>query len=150
MDFDAILRFSVLIAAGVGLTTFLLGGFVTPVSGHWRDGDRLVDLHQWGPWLRGLADRPGGREQYRGIASFGRVWLARRDYGHGHLKRLGFVEEAIPVVEGAVTARLRFRLRARRLEGEFIGLRFDFSDPPVRIVSTAEIAGTERSWERAG
>ncbi len=150
MDVDAIFRLSVLIAAGVGLITFLLGGFVTPVSGHWRDGDRLVDLQQLGPWIRGQAERPGGLERYRGIASFGRVWLARRDYGPDHLKRIGFADQAIPVVDGQVTARLRFRFRGRHLEGEFIGLRFDFSDPPVRILSTAQIPATARRWERAG
>ncbi|MEL6545124.1 MAG: hypothetical protein AAFQ82_10900 [Myxococcota bacterium] len=148
MDFDATLRLSFLLITGTGLAIFLLGGFVTPVAGRWRDGDRWVELNQLGPWLQGHAKRPGGSERYRGFAFFGQIWLARRSYGADHLRALGFAEDALPVVEGAMTAKLRFSRRGRRLEGSFTGIRFDFSDPPVRILKVGRVAATDRVWER--
>ncbi|MEM6730240.1 MAG: hypothetical protein AAF658_01720 [Myxococcota bacterium] len=149
MDADALLRLVVIVAVAVGGTGFLLGGFLTPVSGRWRDGQRTIELDQLGPWLTGRSERPGGHEIYKGFAVFGRVWLSRRNFGEQHLRELGFAESAIPVVDGAITARLRFRSSSGRLRGEFIGLRFDFSDPPVKILRAAQIAATERVWERA-
>ncbi|HBU48006.1 MAG TPA: hypothetical protein DEB46_06810, partial [Myxococcales bacterium] len=70
--------------AGWGVVSFL-GGLFTPVGGRWSDGQRRIDLKQFGPFVRGECRREGGREIYTGTAQFGRVRLARRDEGKQHL-----------------------------------------------------------------
>ncbi|MEO1480562.1 MAG: hypothetical protein AAFU77_00540 [Myxococcota bacterium] len=148
MDLDFLLRMIGMGALGGGIVIFVLGGLFTPIGGIWRDGDRIITLTQLGPWVSGTADRDGGRETYSGYAWFFRVRLARRSHGERHLRLLGFQADAVPVVDGAVTARLRFILRDRRLDGEFSGVRFDFSEPPVRILTSAALAPAQRSWTR--
>lgn len=148
MGADELLRFAVGGALVLGALVFLIGGFLTAVSGRWRDGERLVELNQFGPWIRGRAERPGGYETYAGIASFGTVWLSRRDFGLEHLEKIGFAPITAPVVDGTVTARLKFRAQPTQLAGEFVGLRFEFSESPVEIVSQARLPPTDRIWTR--
>lgn len=148
MDIDLVLRIVGLVGLGLGTSVFLLGGFVTSVAGVWLDDDRIITLTQFGPWVRGTADRDGGHEVYAGIAWFQRVWLSRKSHGERHLRLLGFQPDAIPVVEGAITARLRFSVQDDRMDGEFLGVRFDFTERPVKILRAATLAPAPRSWTR--
>ncbi len=124
------------------------GGLATRVAGSWTDGDRRIVLHQRGPLVHGLCERPGGSELYTGFACFGWVWLRRRSFGREHLAALGFPEHVLSEVAGQVTGRLRLRRVAGALSGTFTGVRFSFSGEPARIASVRELAPTERRWQR--
>ena len=134
--------------AGWGVVSFL-GGLFTPVGGRWSDGQRRIDLKQFGPFVRGECRREGGREIYTGTAQFGRVRLARRDEGKQHLMALGFAEEVTPLIEGELMGRLDLKLRGRQLMGTFEGRRIASGRNPARILSVHRVKKTARIWTRA-
>ncbi|MEE8410771.1 MAG: hypothetical protein V3T05_14320 [Myxococcota bacterium] len=132
-------------AFGVGM----IGGLMTPVGGVWRDGDRLIYLKQLGPLLRGRAERDGGFETYAGWALFGRVWIVRRDFGRQLLMAIGFPEETVEQIRGRISARLRFRITADELVGDFRGTRFTLKGVPQQVVAERPEKPVSRAWQRA-
>ena len=128
--------------------TWLGWGFALSVNGIWWDRDRKILLHQFGPWLWGRCETTGGFQQYRGVLSFGRVLLSRRDFGEAHLRALGFSEEQARLVDGNIMVRLKLRLEGDHLEGELEGTRFQFAPDSVKIVSVNVTLPEARSWER--
>ena len=69
MSADDVLRTALVAAIGLGAFYALIGGLMTRVSGRWRDGDRVITLRQFGPFVSGQATRPGGWERYSGFAA---------------------------------------------------------------------------------
>lgn len=126
----------------------IIGGLMTPVAGAWRDGDRVIYLQQIGPRVNGRAERAGGYETYSGWALFGRLWIARRDYGRQLLMTIGFPEETVEQIRGRVSARLSLRLVGDELAGYFRGTRFTFEGVPQRVVAERPEKPTLRKWKR--
>ncbi|MBN2430825.1 MAG: hypothetical protein JXQ27_05085 [Acidobacteria bacterium] len=145
---NELFRWIFLSALGLGMLVWFIGGWLTSVSGRWRDGQRVVELFQFGPWIRGICRPPGGEERYKGTAWFGRVRLVRRDYGEVHLRQMGFPEEVLHLMEGQVTGYFRFRMRDLELVGEFEGRRFRFGLRPPRITGMGRQDPVPRAWEQ--
>ncbi len=139
------------LVGGVAGWAFLsfIGGLLTPVGGRWSDGERRIDLKQFGPFLRGECLREGGKEIYTGTANFGRVRLSRRDEGKAHLMALGFAEEVTPLIEGELMGRLDLKLQGKRLTGTFEGRRIASGRNPARIISVHRVKKTQRVWTRS-
>ncbi|MEZ4271325.1 MAG: hypothetical protein R3C68_07795 [Myxococcota bacterium] len=149
MDINEVIRWGVFGLLTVAMLTAFLGGWLTRVSGSWRDGDRHIELEQFGPWVNGHCSRVGGREIYKGTAFFGRLKLSRMDDGTDHLKAVGFEAEAIPLLKGQIMASLDLRLEeGDTLRGVFEGRRFKFGEEPLRITSVTRVAPTPRVWQR--
>jgi len=148
MEFDLLVRWAVAGSILLGIGTFVLGGLLTPVAGVWGDGDRRIELTQFGPRVRGSCERPGGSESYSGFALFGYLWLSRRDRGQTYLISMGFPAKGVHNVAGMVTARLSLRLRSGALAGTFRGMRFRFNGE--KVASATLTAPAERLWERLG
>ena len=125
-------------------------GFAISVSGVWRDRDREIRLEQLGPILWGRCEVPEGLQRYRGVVSFGRVLLKRRDFGEAHLRGLGFNEEQARLVDGNIMVRLRMRLVNDRLVGVLEGTRFQFAPNTAKIVSVTVTSPEDRTWVRSG
>jgi hypothetical protein len=138
-----IISLAILIAVVGGL-----GGLLTRVAGKWRDDDRLIDLHQFGPWVTGKCTRPGGGELYKGLALYGTVRLTRYTWGNQQLVDMGFTPDVIPLLEGRAFANLKFRLDGAELHGQFWGRKFTFEYEPPAIKAVARIAPAERVWMR--
>jgi len=145
---EDVLRILIFAGIPIAMAAFVIGGFMVNIAGRWRDGDRIIDLNQSGPWVNGHCPRPGGGENYRGIILFGRISLRRTEYGAEHLKNIGFNEEQAQYIKDQATARLRFRLEGDVLRGTFEGRRFRFDQKPVRIKSVTPVEPTERLWIR--
>ena len=69
------------ITGGIVGVAWVVGGFLSPVAGQWRDRDRLVELKQFGPWIWGSCKISGGSQRYLGKIWLGNLLLSRRDYG---------------------------------------------------------------------
>jgi hypothetical protein len=149
VNIDALLRNALLISLGLWLLYMLLGGLTTRVGGAWRDGERLINLRQFGPLVSGDALRDGGWERYSGTAVWGRLRLRRSDGGLQHLQSLGFAAEVAPLLENQVMASFDLRLRNGQLNGTFQGRVIRSERRPARIVSIHSTAPKERLWVRA-
>ena len=149
MTVDTVLRNALLIGLVLGITYLVVGGLLTRVSGHWRDGERLIHLRQLGPLVSGKAIREGGWERYSGTAIWGRVRLRRSDGGLAHLETLGFAAEVAPLVEDQVMATFDLRLKGANLEGSFQGRIIRSERRPPRIISVHSTPPKPRSWTRA-
>ncbi len=150
IDADTLLAILVASALAIFAVAALMGGLLTSVGGLWQDGDRLIELWQVGPRLSGRCPREGGHELYRGWALFGRVWLARASVGDALLLAMGLPRSALKQLNGAVSARFRFRLCGDRLDGEFLGTQFHFTGEPQKLAGTTVNAPTVRQWLRKG
>jgi hypothetical protein len=146
---DEILRYTLISAGLLAVVVAALGGWLTPVSGSWRDGDRLIRLRQVALWVAGRSERRGGYEVYRGWAFFGRVRLRRAAVGKGLLTAMGFDPRTVFLVEGRALAHFDFHLVDDELIGTFEGQRLSFSYTPPRIEAAVRLAKGERSWQRA-
>jgi len=133
-------------ALGIGFLVWLMGGFLTPIAGRWRDGDREIVLTQLGPWVRGVSHPESGESLYRGTARFGRLRLARYDSGFEHLKKMGFPDDVIPLMSSQVMGRFNLKLEGDQLRGTFEGCRFQFSQHPLKISAVIRLEPTERTW----
>jgi hypothetical protein len=147
---DDILRWSVLGVLGFAALLALLGGLVTPVAGRFRDGQRLITLHQIGPWLVGRCEREGGFERYRGWAFFGVVRLSRYEYGAAHLQASGFAPDTAPLVEGERLASFVFRAKPHGLVGMFEGRKVSFTSGPkaTKVSAIEKLPPAPRTWLR--
>jgi hypothetical protein len=147
-ELNELIRWIFLAVFGLGIFIWLIGGLLTPVSGRWRDGERLVELYQLGPRVRGVCRPPGGEERYRGSAWFGRVRLRRADHGEEHLRAMGFPDEVLHLMEGEITGYFRFSLSDLELVGEFEGRRFQFGLRPPRVISVSRHEPVPRTWQQ--
>jgi hypothetical protein len=139
----------IVISVGAVIVVFgAIGGLLTRVAGRWRDGDRLIELHQFGPRVTGTCTRPGGGELYKGLALYGTVRLTRYTWGNQHLVDMGFAPDVIPLLEGRAFANLKFRLEGAQLRGLFWGRKFSFEYEPPRIKGVARLEPDERVWSR--
>ncbi len=140
---------TIVIAAGAAVVGVgVLGGLLTRVAGRWRDGDRVIDLTQLGPWVRGTCVRPGGGELYKGLALFGTVRLTRFTWGNQQLVDIGFAPDVIPLLEGRAFANLKLRLEGAELRGSFWGRTFSFEYEPPAIKAVTRLEAQERVWTR--
>ena len=149
MSVDAVLRHALLLGLVLGFAYLLIGGLLTRVGGRWRDGERLIHLRQFGPFVSGRAVREGGWERYSGTAIWGRVRLRRSDGGLAHLETLGFASEVAPLVEDQVMATFDLRLKGASLDGSFQGRIIRSERRPPRIISVHSTPAKPRSWTRA-
>lgn len=127
---------------------WLVGGFLSPVAGQWRDRDKLIELTQFGPWVWGDCKIAGGTQRYRGKIWLGNLLLARRDYGKQHLRQLGFSEVQANSVEGQVMVRLKLKREGNALRGHLWGTRFKFKPHTQAVMSVERTAAEEREWVR--
>ena len=139
---------AVLIWIGLGLfaAAWLMGGLLSPVAGHWRDRDRLVDLKQLGPWVWGQCEVPGGVQRYRGKIWMGDLILERRDFGKQYLLRLGFNAVQVKSVEGQVMVRLKLKREGDCLRGHLWGTRFKFNPQTQAVLSVQRTRAEIREW----
>lgn len=143
---DDFLRW-LLLASGALLTaTYVLGSLFTRVAGFWQDQGRRVRLQQFGPLVWGESLWPGGRQVFRGRATWGHLRLRRVDFGAEHLKALGFSDEQVPLLEGQITAHLKLKLKDGKLAGKFYGRKFSFKTNAIK--SVAIVAPVQRTWAR--
>jgi hypothetical protein len=149
MNVDEILRIALMVALGLGALYALLGGLMTRIGGRWRDGDRVINLRQFGPFVSGQAPRPGGWERYSGFALWGRVRLRRSDGGLEYLQSLGFAAEVAPLVEDQVMASFDLKLHGALLEGTFQGRIIRSERRPPKILSVSSTPPKARRWTRA-
>ena len=149
MTLDALLRSAIFIAMGLGALYAIVGGLMTRVGGRWRDGDRIIELRQFGPLISGDASRPGGWERYSGFAIWGRIRLTRRDGGLDYLKSLGFSAEVAPLIDDSVMASFDLRLNGSLLEGTMQGRVIRSERHPPRIISVGRTPSKPRTWTRA-
>ena len=143
------IRWTVLAILAGSLVIGVVGGLVTPVSGMWRDGDRLILLKQVAWLVRGTCVREGGHEVYRGTAVFGRVRLKRTAFGLPLLKSMGFAPEFLPLLGGEPLARFDFKLSGAELDGTFEGRKFTFSKTPLAIRAVLRLPKEVRVWKRS-
>lgn len=134
---------AVLLSAAAGV----IGGFVQSVGGAWHDGERRLVLRQYGCLVRGEGYVDGGKQVYRGFASYGWARITRYDFGGVHLSTLGFRHEQWPALHGQPMGHFRLRLAGDALVGQFFGRRFRFVG--ARLHSSARVAPVPRRWTRA-
>ena len=125
----------------------LVGGFLTPIAGSWRDDSRPIRLRQFGPLVWGESTWEEGWQRFWGYAWGGRVLLYRRDYGAAHLVALGFTPEQVPLVMGQVTGHFRLRRQEGALAGHFVGRHFRIEAERLADPSTAP--PSPRRWTAA-
>lgn len=143
---DALFREMLIWCLGLGASAFVLGGLLTRVSGVFEEEGRRITLRQLGPWVWGHCAFEGGKQNYTGFAVFGRVRLARRDFGLAHLITLGFSQDNAETIEGQSTGLFRFRLVASGLSGVFRGYRFRQEGAQMRMHGLGPAQA--RSWRR--
>ena len=144
---DELFRILLLSVAAAAIVIWLAGGFATSVAGSWRDGESLIHLRQWGPWVWGVAVLPDGKQRYRGIAFWGRLRLNRWDSGAQHLKALGFTDEQLPLLGEAKTGHFELHLAGGELHDQFFGRRFTFENKTYRNDAVAD--PVPRHWRRS-
>ena len=149
MSADDVLRTALVAAIALGAFYALIGGLLTRVSGRWRDGDRIITLRQFGPFVSGQATRPGGWERYSGFALWNRVSIRRSDGGREYLESLGFATEVAPLVENQIMASFDLRLQGALLTGTFQGRIVRSERRPPRIISVSLTPAKPRTWTRA-
>ena len=145
---DAVIRWLIFGLLILGALAWFVSGLRTSVAGRWRDGDRLIVLRQWGPWVWGQSERPGGKELYRGRARFGRLRLWRFARGEVLLKEMGFSPEQIPLLRGRALARFDLSLEQGQLKGTFTGHRIRFDTTHAKVESVHALEPSPRSWLR--
>ena len=145
-DADDSLKLAILVLCALTALAWLLGGFFTRAQGTYKDGDKMVVLEQFGPWVWGAATFAGGKQLYRGSIFFGRIRLYRRDEGLDHLLALGFTAAQAPWLVGQVTAHLTLRQADKRLQGSFVGRKFSFDEEGIRAVT--HVPAAQRTWVR--
>ena len=136
------------IALGIFAVAWLAGGFLFPVAGRWRDQDRLVEIKQFGPWVWGQCEVPGGVQRYRGKIWMGDLILERCDFGKQYLLRLGFNPVQAKSVEGQVMVRLKLKREGDCLRGHLWGTRFKFNPQTQAVLSVTRTAAEVREWEK--
>ena len=134
------------IAGGLAAVAWLAGGFLSPVAGSWRDRDRLVELKQFGPWVWGNCQVPGGTQRYQGKIWLGALILERRDYGKQHLLQLGFNKVQAKSVAGQVMVRLKLKREEQVLRGHLWGTRFKFNPHTQAVISVQTTTAEDREW----
>ena len=134
------------VALGLAALAWLVGGFLSPVAGHWRDRDRMVELRQLGPWVWGKCEIPGGVQRYQGKIWLGALILERRDFGKQYLLQLGFNAVQVKSVEGQVMVRLKLHRDGDCLRGNQWGTRFKFNPRTQAVLSVQPTAAETREW----
>lgn len=145
---EELLRYVMLVVLSIAVVTVAVGGLVTPVSGMWRDGDRIIELTQFLAFVRGTCKRPGGLETYQGVALFGFLRLSRMASGSEYLASLGFAPEAARLIVGQPMALLRFRVYRGELLGDFEGRHFSFDLAPPKLRRISKLEREPRHWQR--
>ncbi|MBT6177509.1 MAG: hypothetical protein HOI23_09690 [Deltaproteobacteria bacterium] len=137
------------VGGGIAACVWLVGGFLFPAAGQWRDRERLIELMQLGPWVWGHCKVPGGTQRYRGTVWFGVLVLARRDFGKQHLLALGFNKVQAKSVEGQVMVRLKLKQEGETLKGNLWGTRFKFNPHTKEVVSVQATPAESREWVKS-
>lgn len=125
----------------------VLSSLIWNVSGTW---ERVPDeslpkgvrperlkLGQFGPFVRGRRDVPGGWQEYAGTMWGRSLKLTRRDFGVDNLKRQNFPDVLAQKLSGDVFAELKLELTdgGLSLEGTFMPQKIDFLLAPPRITA---------------
>jgi len=157
---DALLKIMVpVVLAGLaGLS--LLGSLVFNVSGTWErvpEGDvppgtrpERLTLGQFGPFVRGRRDVPGGWQEYAGLMWGPRLKLTRRDFGVEALKRQNFPDVLAAKLNGDIFAELKLTLTdgGVTLQGTFTPQKIDFLLAPPRITQRYWMPAVGRAYRR--
>lgn len=111
--------------------------------------DRL-SLGQFGPFVTGRRDLPGGYQAFGGFALLGRVSLSRRDYGLRALMQQGFPEAIAKSLDGEITAKMQLRLvlAGEILDGYFIPFKVEFTHRPAKITGIHPLQAQRRRYRR--
>ncbi len=159
MDVD-ILKVAVPLALAGLAGLSLLMSVIFNVTGTWErvpeDGqstggvpERLT-LGQFGPFVRGRREVPGGWQEYGGLMWGRGLKLTRRDFGVEALKRQHFPDVLAQKLSGDVFAELRLNLTdgGLSLEGTFTPQKIDFLLAPPRITQRYWMPPVPRAYRR--
>ncbi len=159
MDVD-ILKIAVPLALAGLAGLSLLMSVIFNVTGTWErvpeDGqstggvpERLT-LGQFGPFVRGRREVPGGWQEYGGLMWGRDLKLTRRDFGVDALKRQHFPDVLAQKLSGDVFAELRLNLTdgGLALEGTFTPQKIDFLLAPPRITQRYWMPPVPRAYRR--
>lgn len=133
----------VLLALLVAALVWLLRAFLVRVSGTWERVDEglrpgqseVIDLVQFGPFIRGRRIMPGGFQEYTGVLRGRTMFMTRRDHGEPFIVGQGFPKELAAEIDGSVTAKLRLTLSAdgTAIFGTFTPQKIEFTYRPPAI-----------------
>lgn len=149
-----------LIALGLGLAALLwiVRAAMVRVSGSWERVDEgrpegppeVIQLVQFGPFVRGQRVTPGGFQEYTGLLRGRTIFMTRRDHGAAFITGQGFPAPLVPELEGTVTARLRLTVSAdgQAIFGAFTPQKIEFTRRPPKITRRAFQASSYRRYAR--
>lgn len=149
-----------LITAGFAFlaAVWLIRAASVRISGSWERVDEgrpagppeVIQLVQFGPFVRGQRMMPGGFQEYTGLLRGRTIFMTRRDHGADFITGQGFPAPLVRELEGTVTARLRLTVSAdgRAIFGTFTPQRIEFTHRPPKITQRAYQAPSFRRYER--
>lgn len=150
----------VLIAVGALLLLWFLVSLFYPVAGDWVKDATLgpeankptekIIIGQFGPFIVGRQEYRDGYQTYSGLTLGRKIWLKRRDFGVGLLKRQGFPLEIAQDIEGQILARLKLQLSNDRLflVGEFYAYKVEFNLKPPRVSAITKQKPQKRTYRK--
>lgn len=107
-------------------------------------------LSQFGPYVSGRWDVPGGHQTYQGLIVGRTLHLRRRDFGRRYLEGLGFPPEIARRLEGQVFARFELKLldNGEFLDGAIYPRRIEFTHQPPRVTGIYHAQSAPRAYRR--
>ena len=158
---EALLRLAVPAVLCALIAASIIGSLLFNVSGTWervRDDDDIkgkaprerLTLGQFGPFVRGRREVPGGWQEYSGLMWGRSLTLTRRDFGVDALTANHFPLELAQKLHGDVFAELRMTLidDGLTLTGVFIPQKIDFLLAPPRITTRHWLKPVPRGYRR--
>ncbi len=149
-------KLAILILFLILAIAYLLRCIINNINGSWicqkEDGTEVVQISQMGPFVKGICNRPDGKQIYSGRFNGSKLTLKRKDFGISYLVREGFPLEIAKQLEGTVMATMEFRLSKDKqsLVGTFHPQAIEFIQQPPKIKYRTTIKGVPRTWKRMG
>jgi len=111
--------------------------------------ERLV-LGQFGPFVTGRRDLPGGHQEFSGFMVGRTLRINRRDHGVRSLVRQGFPEVIAKLVDGDVTGKFKLTLVSAGLllDGSFSPQKIEFTHRPPRVTARNFLVPKPRRYRR--
>ncbi|MEL7367756.1 MAG: hypothetical protein AAFN74_02505 [Myxococcota bacterium] len=141
----------------IGIAAWIVRGFLVRVSGTWQRVDEgatggqreLLNLVQFGPFVRGRRMMKGGFQEYTGILRGRTIFMTRRDHGQELLRAQGFPEAIIPEIDGTITAKMRMTLSAdgSAIFGTFTPQKIEFTHKPPSVTRRVFLDATFRRYK---
>jgi len=119
-------------------------------EGLWPLPEERLVLGQFGPFVTGRREIPGGYQEFSGFMVGRTLRVSRRDHGVRSLVQQGFPEVIAKLVDGDITGKYRLSLEGGGLllEGIFTPLKIEFTHRPPRITARHPIAPKPRRYRR--